>query len=83
MEVFKSLPEGTLGEIIEGKLFLSPSGNTDHQRISRKITAAFEKFLDNSPTTGEFFVAPYDVYLDETSNAVQPDLVFVLQANSQ
>lgn len=82
MEVFKSLPEGTLAEIIEGELYMSSSGNTNHQRISRKITAAFEKFLDNNPTKGEFFVAAYDVYLDETSNAVQPDLVFVLQENS-
>jgi hypothetical protein len=26
---------------------------------------------------GEVFVSPVDVYLDETTNAVQPDILFV------
>src|SRR5689334_15364090 len=82
MEVYKSLPEGTLAELIEGTLYMSPSGNTFHQRISRKLTSSFEKFLEQNPATGEFFVAAYDVYLDEESTAVQPDLIFVLSENS-
>ncbi len=30
---------------------------------------------------GEIFVAPFDVYLDEHANAVQPDIIFVSKKN--
>ena len=33
MEVFKILPEGTLCEVINGQLFMSPSPFTQHQMI--------------------------------------------------
>jgi Uma2 family endonuclease len=30
---------------------------------------------------GEVYVAPFDVYMDEHSNAVQPDIIFVSKEN--
>jgi len=30
---------------------------------------------------GEVIISPYDVYLDETNNAVQPDIIVVLNEN--
>jgi Uma2 family endonuclease len=30
---------------------------------------------------GEIFTAPFDVYLDEHSNAVQPDILFIAKEN--
>ncbi len=80
MEVYQMLPEGTLAELIEGNIFMSPSPLYKHQKIVSyllaKILFHVEKF-----DLGEVFVAPFDVYLDEHMNAVQPDIVFVAKEN--
>ena len=70
------LPEGTLAEIINGNLYMSPAPTPKHQRIIRKLTIAISSFVDNS-NLGEVFMAPCDVFLDEHSNAVQPDIIYV------
>jgi len=77
MEVFKSLPEGTLAEVINGNLYRSPSPTRNHQRLVRKLLVAFSNFIEPL-ALGEVFSAPLDVFLDEHSNAVQPDLLFIL-----
>jgi Uma2 family endonuclease len=79
MEVFKMLPEGTLAELIEGTLFMSPSPNRSHQKILGKL---FIQLSTLATTKGEVYIAPFDVYLDEVSNAVQPDLIFVASSRS-
>lgn len=76
MEVFRSLPEGTLAELIDGNLYISPAPTPKHQRIIRRLTIAISSFVDNS-NLGEIFMAPCDVFLDEHSNAVQPDIIFI------
>ena len=81
MEVYKMLPEGTLAEIINGQIYMSPAPNTNHQRISGKIQFQLTEFTQNH-SLGEIFDSPYDVYLDETANAVQPDIVFVANSNA-
>lgn len=81
MEVFKTLPEGTLAEVIDNVLYMSPTLTIDHQRISRKLTTQLDLFVTKN-NLGELFYAPFDVYLDEKSNAVQPDIFIVLSANS-
>jgi Uma2 family endonuclease len=80
MEVFKSLPEGTLAELIHGNLYMSPAPTTAHQRILLKLTIAISTYVDNADF-GEVFIAPYDVFLDEHANAVQPDIIFVSRKN--
>jgi Uma2 family endonuclease len=81
MEVFKILPQGTLCEVINGVLYMSPSPLTEHQRIVSKLTSIFYNHFDEQKT-GECFAAPFDVYLDEESNAVQPDVIIVLNENA-
>jgi Uma2 family endonuclease len=81
MEVYKNLPEGTLAELIDGKIFMSPSPVTDHQRVISKIFTKIFTYAEESEL-GEAFVSPFDVYLDEQSNAVQPDIIFVSKSNS-
>lgn len=76
MEVFKMLPEGTRVELIEERLYMSPAPTSNHQRIIRKIAFAMSDFVE-SRGIGEVFFAPFDVYLDEHANAVQPDIVFI------
>jgi Uma2 family endonuclease len=76
MELYHMLPEGTLAEVINGSLFMSPSPNTRHQRILGKLYLRIAEFVEQNDL-GEVFFAPYDIYLDETTNVVEPDLVFI------
>jgi hypothetical protein len=57
MEVFKMLPEGTLAEIINGSIFMSPSPTTRHQAILRQLTFAIVDFLKRNKKEGEVFFA--------------------------
>ncbi len=81
MEVYKNLPEGTLAELIENVIYMSPSPVSTHQRVLNKINNVLFTYLEEQ-SAGEVFVAPFDVYLDESSNAVQPDIIVVLKANA-
>ncbi len=81
MEVFTMLPEGTLAELIDGKLYMSPSPVTNHQRIIGKLSRSIT-LLTEEKELGEIFISPFDVYLDEHANAVQPDIIFVSKAQS-
>jgi Uma2 family endonuclease len=75
MEVFKSLPEGTLAEVINNQLVMSPAPTSKHQRVLRSIFRQIDALvLDRE--LGEVFFAPIDVYLDE-ENVFEPDLVFI------
>ncbi len=81
MEVYKMLPEGTLAELINGKIYMSPSPVTEHQRIISRLLNKMFSYVDEQ-RSGEVFVAPFDVYLDEHSNAIQPDIIFVSNTNA-
>ncbi len=80
MEVFKMLPEGTLCEVINGQLFMSPSPLTNHQIIITELLSSIHNYL-KSNKSGYVFTAPFDVYLDEENNAVQPDIIVILKDN--
>jgi Uma2 family endonuclease len=80
MELYNSLPEGTLAELIDGVIYMSPSPIFNHQSTLQKIFRRLaEKISDKG--LGEVVVAPFDVYLDEKRNAVQPDIIVVLKEN--
>ncbi len=70
-------PDDERYELIEGDLLMTPSPVTRHQRISRKIEFALEKYVTENDL-GEVFYAPFDICLD-AENVVQPDLLFVLK----
>jgi Uma2 family endonuclease len=76
MEVFQMLPEGTLAELINGTIYMSPAPNPFHQRVIRNLSFAISSFVEQN-RRGEVFFAPCDVYLDNHSNAVQPDIIFI------
>lgn len=75
LEVFKSLPEGTLVQLIENNLIMSPSPLDVHQKVLDKLYRSLGNFVEEKDL-GITRVAPYDVYLDN-ENAYQPDMVFV------
>ncbi len=80
MEVYQMLPEGTLAEIINNQIFMSPSPLLKHQKVLNKINNRLYNFFEKN-VLGEVLTAPLDVYLDETGNAVQPDIIVVLKEN--
>jgi Uma2 family endonuclease len=79
MEVFQMLPKGTLAEVLNGSLYISPAPSIKHQRITGKIFNILYEFVA-SKKLGEVIISPCDVFLDEHSNAVQPDVMFVSSA---
>lgn len=78
MEVFDILPEGTLAELIDNRLYMSPSPIFNHQDVLAEIALHLRNFLKNK---GIVVISPFDVKLDQTRNAVQPDIVVILNNN--
>ncbi|KAA2243852.1 Uma2 family endonuclease [Chitinophaga agrisoli] len=78
MEVFEYLPEGTLVQLIENILIMSPAPTTNHQRMLAKIYKVMAIFVDDHDL-GEVWISPLDVYLDD-ENAFQPDIIFISKA---
>lgn len=74
-EVFDSLPESTLAQLIENQLVMSPSPTDNHQKVLNKINVLISNFLEEN-RLGVVRIAPYDVHLDE-ENVFQPDIVFI------
>ena len=80
MEVYKNLPEGTLAELIDNVIYMSPTPVTNHQLVLQTIFRRLCEHIEDQ-RKGYVIVAPFDIYLDETSNAVQPDIVVILKTN--
>ena len=73
---YQQMPEGPpYFQVIEGDLVMSPSPNTQHQKIAGRIFFEFSALLQRKPL-GEVFIAPLDVYLTEV-NVYPPDVIFV------
>ncbi|MEO6221027.1 MAG: Uma2 family endonuclease [Ginsengibacter sp.] len=79
LEVWESLPEGTLCQLINNKLVMSPSPIDIHQVVLNKINIVISKILESS-NVGEIRIAPYDVYFSK-ENILQPDIVFIKNEN--
>ena len=71
--------DGRRHEIIDGEHFVSPSPNTEHQRISKRLTGALLRCEEAG--LGEVFYAPYDVVLS-IFDVVQPDVLFITPARA-
>ena len=69
---YLELGEDLLAQLIEGELIMSPSPNTKHQRVLRKLYDIVNGLKPN----GELFFAPFDVYVND-KNVFQPDLMFI------
>lgn len=74
------LPEGTQAEIIDNQIYMSPSPVFNHQEVLLEIASQLKLLFKG---TGKVAIAPFDVFLDETRNAVQPDIVLILNSNSK
>jgi len=78
-EVFEMLPEGTLAEVIDNTLHMSPSPIFEHQDIIADLLTQIRLHI-KSKSLGKCVSAPMDVYLDD-NNIVQPDIIFISNDN--
>lgn len=73
---YRELPaDGKCYQIVKGVLYMVPSPNFYHQKISRNIEFALWNYVEKK-NLGEVIYAPMDVILTET-DVVQPDILFV------
>ena len=72
------VPEGdtSIYELINGQIVKRASPNSPHQRASFRLSGHFFNY-NKKKKAGEFFAAPFDVYMDEENAGIQPDLLFV------
>jgi Uma2 family endonuclease len=79
MEVFKTLPERTLAEVIDNRLIVSPSPTVEHQRMSVRLLSQVSEYV-KVRRLGEVLFRICDLYFDDT-NVVQPDIFFIAAEN--
>ena len=79
-DLFCRLPADGRYEVITGRLVMSPSPDTEHQRVSGNLYLSLRLWADQRDA-GEVFAAPYDVVLG-AEDICQPDLLFVFKARS-
>lgn len=73
--------EGTLVELMEGKLFPFASRTLDHQRVLGRLLMTLQGFIDEHKRRDAVFVLPFDLFLDEQANVLLPDIMVIAKAN--
>ncbi len=79
LEVWETLPEGTLCQIINNKLVMSPAPGNIHQIVVGEIFIEIGFYLRKNKI-GEVRIAPFDVYFSE-QDIFQPDIIFIKKEN--
>ncbi len=79
LEVWESLPEGTLCQLINDKLVMSPAPIDIHQVILNEINIEISLFLRKN-SIGKIRISPYDVHFSQ-QNIFQPDILFIKKEN--
>lgn len=80
MELYEMLPEGTLAELIDNQIYMSPAPLFKHQKTIQSIFKELDKIVEEKGK-GSIIVAPFDIKLDKTQNFVQPDIIVILKNN--
>ena len=79
---YLKLPEGTLAELIDGEIFVTPSPRPNHQQIARALTLAIGNFLESQPQLGRTCIPPSDVHLP-SGDIVGPALIFISKGRTR
>lgn len=79
LEVWETLPEGTLCQLVSNKLIMSPAPQNLHQVIAGDIYVEISLLLRKNKI-GEIRIAPFDVHLSK-QDILQPDILFVKNEN--
>ena len=75
LQAFELMPEGTLCQLINDTIVMSPAPLFDHQSLCRNIFRAIDRKVVMG-NLGETYFAPIDVYLNN-KNVYQPDILFI------
>ena len=76
VEDFEALPEGTLAELIDGVIYVSPAPHEPHQAAATAIVARLFDFATRT-VGGRVYAAPFDVHLPVTGDVLQPDVLWI------
>lgn len=79
LEVWETLPEGTLCQLVNNKLIMSAAPRDIHQAVLFDIAFEIQSFLKRNKF-GKVRIAPYDVHFSN-KNIFQPDLIFIKTEN--
>lgn len=79
LEVFEMLPEGTLCEVVENTLYMSPAPSARHQEIIADLVIEIGSYV-KLQNLGKLLPSPIDVYFNEM-NVFQPDIVYINISN--
>ncbi len=79
LEVWETLPEGTLCQLINDKLIMSPAPGDIHQVVLGELFLNISIYLKTNKI-GQLRISPYDVHLSN-KNIFQPDLIFIKTEN--
>lgn len=75
LEVYESLPEGTLAELVNNRLVMEPAPDFGHQDVVTQLVRVLSNHVvENS--LGKVIVSPVDVYFNN-ENVFQPDIIFI------
>lgn len=77
---YMNLSDDKRYEVIFGELVLAPSPDSRHQEVVVNLCYKLKDYTNKG--TGKVLVAPMDVILDD-ENVVQPDIIFISQANQK
>ena len=72
---FSRLPEGTLAQLIDGEIVMSPAPKSFHQQIVGNLYSELWLFLRKNQI-GKVYISPIDVRFSE-NESYQPDIVFI------
>ena len=78
-DVWESLPEGTLCQLVNNNLIISPAPVNIHQVIVGDIFIALSLFTKQQ-RLGEVRISPYDVHFSKR-NIFQPDIIYIAHEN--
>ena len=81
MQAWRKLPEGTLAEVINDRLYVSPSPTPYHQSIGLTIKINLANFVLRYDL-GIVYDAPIDLFLEGNASVLMPDILFVAKENS-
>lgn len=75
MEAFELMPEGTLCQLINDTLVMSPAPNIPHANAQSEIYSALYQYVKRNKL-GRVYSPVVDVYLND-KNVYQPDIFFI------
>lgn len=73
----EALPEGERAELLDGKMYMMAAPTATHQRLLGFLFFEFQSFIKRNNGDCEVFLSPFAVYLNETNDYVEPDLIIV------